>query len=144
MRKILIIHGPNLNLLGERDPTHYGKVTLNALNEMLLEYAKEKSLELGIFQSNSEGEIIDFLQANRSWCDGIVINPAAYTHYSYAIRDAIEAVGKPTVEVHLSDIHAREPFRQISVTAEVCIDQIMGHGARSYLLGIDRLLQEIP
>lgn len=135
-KRILVIHGPNLNLLGEREPHIYGALTLEELNHKLREFAAEHGLELKIFQSNHEGAIIDRLHQERHWADGIVINPGAYTHYSYAIRDAIAAVGKPTVEVHLSDIHRREPFRKISVIKDVCVAQICGLGWQSYIEGL--------
>ncbi len=139
MKRILVIHGPNLNLLGEREPEIYGSLTLEELNRKLREFAAEQNLELKIFQSNGEGAIIDFIHQERHWADGIVINPGAYTHYSYAIRDAIAAVGKPTVEVHLSDIKRREPFRRISVIADVCVAQICGLGWQSYIEGLKLL-----
>ncbi|MFN4217982.1 MAG: type II 3-dehydroquinate dehydratase [Candidatus Bipolaricaulia bacterium] len=139
MKRILVIHGPNLNLLGEREPEIYGSMTLAELNRKLYEFATEHNLELKIFQSNHEGAIIDTLHRERHWADGIVINPGALTHYSYAIRDAIAAVGKPTVEVHLSDIHHREPFRKISVIRDVCVAQICGLGWRSYIEGLKAL-----
>lgn len=141
MSKILVIHGPNLNLLGQREPQIYGAMTLEEINNRLREYAAAKGAELEIVQSNHEGEIIDALQRARSWADGIVINAGAYTHYSYAIRDAIAASGVRTVEVHLSNIHAREPFRHISVIAPVCWGQIAGFGWRSYILGLAALLE---
>lgn len=132
-----MIHGPNLNLLGERDPQQYGSMTMNEINQQLIDAFE--GIELRFFQSNSEGAIIDSLHEHRKWADGIVINPGAYTHYSYAIRDAIEAIQVPTVEVHLSDIHSREPFRQISVISDVCIAQISGKGCKSYLEGVKEL-----
>ncbi len=142
MKRILVIHGPNLNLLGEREPEMYGSLTLDELNEKLREFAAEQGLELKIFQSNHEGAIIDTLHQERQWADGVVINPGAYTHYSYAIRDAIAAIGTPTVEVHLSDITKREPFRRTSVIKEVCVAQICGLGWRSYIEGIKKLLEK--
>jgi 3-dehydroquinate dehydratase-2 len=111
-------------------------MTLEELNHKLREFAAEHELELKIFQSNHEGAIIDFIHQERHWAEGIVINPGAYTHYSYAIRDALAAVGKPTVEVHLSDIKQREPFRRISVIADVCVAQISGLGWQSYSEGL--------
>lgn len=129
---VLVIHGPSLHLLGGRKPEIYGKATLAQLNAAI----KKRSTELGIkvraFQSNSEGQIIDLLTANAAWADALVINPAAYTHYSYAIRDAIEALALPAVEVHLSDILKREPFRRLSVIRPVCLAQFRGEGALSY------------
>lgn len=145
--KLLIVHGPNLNLLGEREPEIYGQLTLAAVNQAIAALADELRVEVKFFQSNHEGAIIDFLHAQRTWADGLVINPGALTHYSYALRDAIAGVQLPAVEVHLSDIYQREPFRRISVIREVCIDQISGHGLNSYLEGLQRLvnhLQEYP
>lgn len=142
--RIAIVNGPNLNLLGEREPEVYGSMTLANLETAIAAYAKERDVETSFAQFNSEGAIIDELHRLRRWADGIVINPGAYTHYSYAIRDAIAAIDTPTVEVHLSDIGKREPFRQISVTAPVCIAQISGLGLDSYLRAIDELLNRRP
>ena len=138
--KILVVHGPNLNLLGVREPATYGSITLQELNERLRAYATAKGIELQTFQSNHEGAIIDAIHEGASWADGLVINPAAYTHYSYAIRDAIAATALPAVEVHLSNIQAREEFRRTSVIAPVCIGQISGFGWRSYLLALEALV----
>ena len=139
MKKILIVHGPNLNLLGEREPEIYGSMTLPQLNTRLRALAKVEGLTLRIFQSNSEGALIDFLHRNRKWADGIVINPGAYSHYSYALRDAISSVNLPAVEVHLSDLKKREKFRHVSVIAPVCVKQISGLGWRLYVEGINEL-----
>ena len=139
--RILVIHGPNLNLLGQREPSVYGATALEEINKRLSEYAAAHGAELQIMQSNHEGEIIDALHRARGWADGIVINAGAYTHYSYAIRDAIAGIGIRTVEVHLSNVHAREPFRHTSVIAPVCCGQIAGFGWRSYILGISALLE---
>lgn len=141
MKKVLVIHGPNLNLLGEREPGIYGNDSFESINNEILENAKQKGLECEIFQSNHEGAIIDKLHEARKIFDGIVLNAGAYTHYSYAIRDAIAAIKIPVVEVHLSDIHAREGFRANSVIEEVCIKQISGFGKESYFLGLDALLE---
>ncbi len=135
-KKILVIHGPNLNLLGERQVDIYGKLTLAEINNALSELAKELGFELEAVQLNSEGEIVEAIQQAKKNFDAIVINPGAYTHYSVAIRDAISGVSLPTVEVHLSNIYAREEFRQRSVIAPVASGQISGFGLHSYLLGL--------
>lgn len=138
MAVIALIHGPNINLLGTRETNVYGTLTLEAIERGLR--AAISDHELRSFQSNHEGVLIDFIHDARSWAQGIVINPGALTHYSYALRDAISAVRLPTVEVHLSNVDAREEFRHTSVIAPVCIGQISGFGWRSYLLGIHALL----
>lgn len=135
-RNILVLHGPNLNLLGLREPTIYGNQTLADINEALQEVADNLNINLTCVQSNLEGEIVTQIQSARERFDGIVINAAAYTHTSIAIRDAISAVNLPTVEVHLSNIHQRESFRHQSFIAPVVIGQICGFGANSYLLGL--------
>lgn len=132
--EILVIHGPNLNLLGTREPDIYGKLNIDQINEKIKEFASKNNITVKIFQSNSEGEIIDFIQMNKA--DGLVINPAAYTHSSIAIADAIKAAGIKAVEVHLSNIHAREEFRKKSFIAPVCLGQISGFGYYSYILGL--------
>ena len=143
MIKILIIHGPNLNLLGEREPEVYGTTTLEQLNQMLAKKATDWGIELKFFQNNSDGKIIDFIHEHRKWTDGIIINPGALTHYSYSLRDAIASVSKPAIEVHLSDIYKREPFRRISVIKDVCIDQVLGLGIQSYLKGLEKLITHL-
>ncbi len=137
---VLVIHGPNLHLLGRRRPEIYGDATLARLNAGIKKRAAGLGLRVRIFQSNSEGRIIDLLTANAAWADALVINPAAYTHYSYAIRDAIEALDLPAVEVHLSDISRREPFRRVSVIEPVCLAQFKGEGPRSYFKALDYCL----
>lgn len=139
MKKILVIHGPNLNLLGEREPGVYGTDTFDSINDEIKEQALAAGLYCEIFQSNHEGEIIDELHLARKNYDGVILNAGAYTHYSYAIRDAIAAIKIPVVEVHLSNIHARDEFRHTSVIAPVCVGQIAGFGKYSYFLAVSAL-----
>lgn len=134
--RILVIHGPNLNLLGTREPEIYGTVTLEEIDRQLQAAAASLSATVRCIQSNHEGEIIDALHAARNDTDVVIINPGAYTHYSYAIADAISAIGVPAIEVHLSNIYAREAFRKTSVVAPVCAGSIAGFGAQSYLLAL--------
>lgn len=129
-----------MNLLGEREPEIYGERSLEDLNNEIKKYADKKGVELKFFQSNHEGEIIDILHNHRNDADGFILNPGAFTHYSYAIRDAVAAISPPVVEVHLSDIESREEFRKISVIEPVAAEQYSGEGLRSYLMGIDFLL----
>ena len=138
--RILVIHGPNLQLLGTRQPTIYGTANLATINRQLRALAAERKADLTIMQSNHEGEIVERIGAAKGRFEAIVINPAAYTHTSVAIRDAIEACGVPAVEVHLSNIYAREPFRQHSLIAPVCRGQICGFGPASYRLGLEAAL----
>ena len=138
---ILVINGPNLNLLGTREPEIYGTDTLEELMMWVETNPISSDQHFKFFQSNHEGEIIDTIHDERHWAHGIIINPGAFTHYSYAIRDAIASVDIPTVEVHISDIQNREEFRQISVISPICIDQIMGYGKDSYLRGLKLLLK---
>jgi 3-dehydroquinate dehydratase II len=134
------VHGPNLNLVGRREPEIYGRMTFAEINRLLKEEAKKLGADLTIFQSNHEGEIIDRIQASAVKADGLLINPGALTHTSLALRDTIEATELPAVEVHLSNLHRREPFRHVSYTASACRGQIIGFGYRSYLLGLIGLL----
>ena len=138
--KILLVHGPNLNLLGKREPAHYGTMRLEDIDARMMEIAKDNGAELRAFQSNSEGALIDAIHDAGSWADGILINPGAYGHYSYALRDALAAVQLPAIEVHISNIHAREAFRHTSVIAPVVVGCITGLGWRSYSCGLHALI----
>ena len=135
-KKILVLNGPNLNLLGKRQPEIYGKLTLEQIDQKVRALAQELGVEIEIRQSNHEGELVSWIQEAPKQFGAIVINPAAYTHTSIAMRDAITAAGIPTIEIHLSNIHKREPFRHHSHIAEVAVGQIAGFGVNSYLLGI--------
>lgn len=135
-KRVLVLHGPNINMVGERETSIYGKETFDSINLQILDYATSLGLECQTFQSNSEGEIIDHIHAAWQNFDGIVINAGAYTHYSYAIRDAIAAVKIPCIEVHFSNIYSREEFRSKSVIAPACVGQISGFGKYSYLLAL--------
>ena len=141
MMKLLLINGPNLNLLGAREPEKYGNVTLADIEINLIERAKKGGAELEVFQSNHEGEIIDRIQTAKGMIDGIIINAGGYTHTSVAIRDAISAVAIPTVEVHMTNIHAREEFRHTSLISGVAIAQVVGFGAKSYDYALDGLIE---
>ncbi len=141
--KILVINGPNLNMLGRRDAEHYGTDTLPAIGRALNEKGKSLGCELTFFQSNHEGAIIDFIQAQADEADGILINPAALTHYGYSLHDALVDAGLPVVEVHLSDIQNREKWRQISVIADIAVKQISGLKKQSYILGLEALVEHI-
>lgn len=139
MKKVLVIHGPNLNMVGIREPGIYGNEGIDAINKKIMSYSQELGLNCEIFQSNYEGALIDKIQLARTEFDGIVLNAGAYTHYSIAIRDAIAAIKIPVIEVHLSNVHARESFRNESVIAPVCVGGIYGFGKNSYLLAIKAL-----
>lgn len=143
MKRVLVLNGPNLNLLGEREPDLYGTHTLAEIIGGLERSARERGVEITHLQSNHEGVLIDALHDARNWAVGVLINPGAYTHYSYALRDAICAVGLPTVEVHLSDISEREEWRRVSVMKDVCVGQVMGHGPKGYLLALETLLEHL-
>jgi len=137
---ILILHGPNLNLLGLREPKVYGSLTLTEIDSRLVRAGQEMGVEVRTFQSNGEGGLIDALHEAQGWADGVVFNPGAYTHTSVALRDAVAAIGIPVVEVHLSNVYARERFRHKSLIAPVCAGKITGFGWRSYLYGLQALV----
>lgn len=139
MREVFVLHGPNLNLLGEREPEIYGSMTLSELNDRLLQEADALGIKLRSAQSNHEGALIDALHDAREWASGVVLNPGGYTHTSVALADAVAAIGLPVIEVHLSNVHAREDFRQRSLIAGSCVGQIAGFGWRSYLLALHAL-----
>ena len=143
MKKVLILNGPNRNLLGKREPGVYGRDSYEAVCGRIAARARELGMEPSFFQSNSEGALIDALHQAMDVYDGVVLNAGAYTHYSYAIRDAIAAIRLPVIEVHLSNIHAREEFRHTSVLAPVCRGQISGFGPVSYLLALQALAEEV-
>ena len=143
MKKILVLHGPNLNLLGQREVDIYGDLTLDEINKRLEVFAREQGFIVETYQSNSEGDLVSTIQGAKQTFDALVINPAAYTHTSIAIRDALAAVALPTVEVHLSNIYCREEFRQKSVTAPTAAGVICGFGVESYLLGLRAALELI-
>ncbi len=138
--KIIVIHGPNLNLLGTREPEHYGSMTLKKINNMIMQYAKKEKIEIDIFNSNHEGEIIDIIHGAIETIDGIIINPGAFTHTSIAIRDALLACGIPTIEVHLSNIYQREEFRHRSYISDIALGVITGLKEQGYILAIKALI----
>jgi 3-dehydroquinate dehydratase-2 len=139
--KILVLHGPNLNLLGAREPEIYGSMTLGDINTKLIELGKEIGAELKCSQSNQEGDLINMLHDAQRWADGVVFNPGGYTHTSVALRDAISAIGLPVIEVHLSNVYAREEFRHTSLISAVCKGKIIGFGWRSYTLALRALTE---
>ena len=140
--KILVINGPNINMLGIREPDHYGRETYADLVEKIKSYCDQKNIQVELFQSNHEGDLVDKIQEAYGNTDGIVINPAAYTHTSIAILDAVKSVSIPTVEVHISKVEEREDFRQISYVRAACVKTITGHGTDGYLEAIDFLTEE--
>lgn len=139
MKPILVLHGPNLNLLGLREPEVYGSLTLEEIDRRLVEVGREMGLEVRALQFNGEGDLIDALHQARDWARGVIFNPGGYTHTSVALRDAVASIGLPVVEVHLSNVHAREEFRRQSMIAPVCVGSIVGFGWRSYWLGLHSL-----
>jgi len=141
---ILLLNGPNLNLLGEREPEIYGKTTLVELEQMVVKKARELGAEVRAFQSNHEGALVDELHQSRRWAQGVIFNPGAFTHYSYALRDAIVATKLRVVEVHLSDIARREPWRRVSVLEEVCAHRVLGKGTAGYLEALQWLVDTNP
>ena len=143
MKNVLVLHGPNLNLLGIRENTIYGNTSLKDINHQLQEAGKKVSIEIRSYQSNSEGELIDALHEAQTWADGVIFNPGGFTHTSVALRDAVAAIDLPVIEVHLSNISSRESFRHTSLIAPVCIGQISGFGWQSYLVALHGLVLQL-
>jgi 3-dehydroquinate dehydratase II len=143
MKKILVLHGSSLNWLGKREPTVYGRFTLDDVNNAIQKLAEELQIEVKIYQTNWEGQLVDWIQAESGWADAILINPGAFTHYCYSLRDAIASVELPALEVHVTNIHARESFRHESVIVPVCIGQVAGLGLNSYVLGLRALYDHL-
>ena len=143
MKRIEVMHGVNLNLLGERDPLHYGTVTLADLQTQIASWAAELGVSTSFFQTNTESEYVERLHALRGLIDGVILNPGAWTHYSWAIHDALELTGLPAVEVHLSDIAAREPWRRLSVIGDLCLATYSGRGPEGYRLALERLREAL-
>lgn len=140
-QRIEVMHGVNLDMLGRRDPEHYGRLTLDELERRIEAFASDLQMEVRFFRSNSEGEYVEHLHSLRELVDGIVLNPGAWTHYSWAIHDALEIAGLPAVEVHLSDVKAREPWRRVSVVEDLCVATISGRGLDGYREALERLRQ---
>ncbi len=136
MKNVLVLHGPNLNLLGEREPSVYGTMTLAEVDRQVRREARRLAVAIRSFQRNGEGELLDLLHRHRRWADGVLINPGAYGHYSYALRDGLAAIGKPAIEVHLTDVRRREPWRRRSVIRPPCVAMFAGRGVASYLDGL--------
>lgn len=143
MAKIYVLHGPNLNLLGQREPEIYGSMTLDDINQKIIAAGKEQGIEIKCFQSNSEGKLIDLLHQAGESTDGVIFNPGGYTHTSVALRDAIASIDTPVIEVHLSNVYAREEFRHKSLLAPACLGKITGFGWSSYLLALQALVLRI-
>jgi 3-dehydroquinate dehydratase-2 len=140
---ISVMHGVNLNMLGSRDPAHYGTLTLAELEQRVSEWAAELGMEVGFMQTNSESEFVEHLHGASDVYDGLILNPGAWTHYSWAIRDALEIAALPAVEVHLSDVKAREPWRRVSVIEDLCVQSVAGRGPEGYRLALQRLRSEL-
>ncbi len=140
---VAVLHGVNLDMLGQRDPGHYGTLTLAQLEQAIAELATQLGLEASFFQTNHEGRYVERLHQARQDADALILNPGAWTHYAWAIRDALEIAALPAVEVHLSDVAAREPWRRVSVIGELCLATVAGHGVEGYRLALERLAQEL-